>query len=196
MAFFAEFRMHEGHQSRFDTRIYLREFDEPGPSDICVAAIIGKNPGSANPMRFNQLARLSLDGDKLLPYVRNRFVAGYALAGTPIPQGAFVRVWNLLYICDPKLSRAIKSFGTIQQPLICETERVIPRIVWFAWGPPNSKLRGFMSRFIERGIDNSFYFDITQQKVVSGKPLPTSKVKHTQGLPADPIEKYLARFVG
>lgn len=196
MPFFARFRIHEGHQFRLDTRIYLRDGDKPGDSDTCVAAIIGKNPGSANPRRYDQLAELSLDGDKLLPCVRNRFVAAYAMAGLAIPQGAFIRVWNLVYLCNPRLSAAIAALGTIRRPLVCATEDTSPRIVWYAWGPPNAKLIHFTSRFIARRAVRPFYFEIDSKAVVAAKPQPHSKVRHTQGMSARPIEKHLAQQIG
>jgi len=196
MPYFAHFRMHEGHQFRLDTRIYLRESDEPCDRDTCVSAIIAKNPGSANPTQFNRLTRLSLDGDKLLPYVRNRFIAAYARSGSEIPNGAYIRVWNLLYICNPDLKDAIAAFKTVKKPLVCDSERAMPRVVWFAWGPPNPKLNQFTSRFIERTVECAFYYDIGTKKVVTSKPKQTSKVKHTQGLPKEPIEMHLARILG
>jgi len=190
--FFAEFRMHEGHQFRLDTRIYLRDNDQPSKNDTCIAAIAAKNPGSANPKRYGQLAELTLDGDKLLPYVRNRFVNAYKLAGLVIPVGTFIRVWNLTYICNPKLRNAIRALGTIQQPLICGTENVSPPIVWYAWGPPNPRLVQFTTRFIRRRTVRPFYYDIASKKVVAAMPQQDSKVKHTQGMPAIPIEEHLA----
>lgn len=196
MSFFAHFRMHEGHQFRLDTRIYLRDSDKPGERDTCVAAIIGKNPGSANPTQFNRLTQLSLDGDKLLPNVRNRFRAAYERSGSQIPRGAYIRVWNLLYLCNPDLKDAIASFTTVRRPLICDTEQTMPRMVWFAWGPPNPKLSEYMSRFLDRAIDCPFYYDIDAKKVVTSKPTLTSKVKHTQGLPMEPVERHLSRIVG
>ena len=196
MPFFAEFRMHEGHQFRLDTRIYLRESEGPCAADTCVAAIVAKNPGSANPTQFNRLARLSLDGDKLLPYVRNRFLAAYENLGSQIQDGSYIRVWNLLYICNPKLKNAVAAFKTVKTALLCESESTVPRIVWFAWGPPNPALRQFTSRFVKRAVECPFYYDIDTKKVVTTMPTDTSKVKHTQGLPVDPIEAHLTRVLG
>jgi hypothetical protein len=150
MPFFAEFQVHEGHLFRLDTRIYLRVGDKPGDNDIRVAAIIRKNPGSASPTKCGHLAELSLDGDKLLPCVRNRFVEAYNWAGESISKRAFIRVWNLVYICNKTLSAAIAALGTIRRPLMCATEENSPRIVWYAWGPPNAKLMKFTTRLIER----------------------------------------------
>ena len=196
MSFFAHFTMHEGYQFRLDTRIYIRDSDDPRAEDTCIAAIIGKNPGSANPTELDRLSRLSLDGDKLLPYVRNRFIAAYKNSGSRIPQGAYIRVWNLLYICNPKLNDAITTFNNIQRPLLCETESNMPPIVWFAWGPPNPSLTQFKARFLERTVENAFYYDNATQKVVAQNPMPTSRVRHTRGLPAAPVEKHLATLIG
>ena len=48
--------MHEGHQFRLDTRIYLRD-EKPREGEHCVAVIIGKTPGSANGKEFGRLAQ-------------------------------------------------------------------------------------------------------------------------------------------
>jgi hypothetical protein len=195
MTYFANFQMHNDHQFRFDTRIYLRDADGPSNQDYCAAAIIGKNPGSAKPICFDRLAKLSLDGDKLLPFVRNRFVAAYAMSGKPIPPGTFIRVWNLLYICNPKLTAAIQSIQTLRLPPICESEHKVPPIVWFAWGPPHTKLAGFCKRFTERTMKMPFYYDSEAKRIVSEKPSLVSKAKHTQGLSSGPIELHLARML-
>jgi hypothetical protein len=56
-----------GHPSKHD----------PQESGKCVGAIVGKNPGSAKPTQLGVWGPLNLDGDKMLPSVRNRFVAAY-----------------------------------------------------------------------------------------------------------------------
>jgi hypothetical protein len=40
-----------------------------------------------------------------------------------------------------------------------------------------------------------FYSDIDSEKVVAARPQQNSKVKHTQGMPALPIEQHLARQI-
>jgi hypothetical protein len=196
MCYFARFTIHEGYQFRLDTRIYLRESDEPSEGDRCVAAIVGKNPGSANPTELDRLTRLSLDGDKLLPNVRNRFLAAYQRAGVRTPRGGFIRIWNLVYLCNPKLKDAITSFRAVRQPLFCNTEKAIPRIVWFAWGPPNSQLRQFTRRFLNRTFEHPFYYDMDTEAIVPRVPAVTSRVKHTQGLPGEAVENHLTRLIG
>jgi hypothetical protein len=196
MPYFARFTIHEGYRFRLDTRIYLRESDAPSKCDQCVAAVVAKNPGSACPTELDRLSRLSLAGDKLLPNVRNRFRTAYRLSSIEVPHGAFVRVWNLVYLCNPNLSEAIVSFRTIRQPLFCNSENTIPRIVWFAWGPPNSQLQHFTQRFRNRTFKQPFYFDMDIKKIVPRIPTTTSRVKHTQGLPCDAVEKHLAQIIG
>ena len=88
MAYFAEFRNHAGAVFRLDTRIYLRDGDGPRIGDVCVGAIVAKNPGSAGSTTFGTLQPLELRNDKLLPFVRNRFIADYRHAGKAVPAGA------------------------------------------------------------------------------------------------------------
>lgn len=192
MPYFARFKICKGYQFRFDTRIYLREQDAPGARDVCVAAVIGKNPGSAMPTRMNQLSEISLNGGKLLPTVRNRFLNAYERAGLDVPDGAFIRVWNLFYLCNPNLSEAITQNTAIGGPLDRKSEKDEPEIVWFAWGPPKAKLRPYYMRFLTRPFKRPFYFDITKKRVVRGMPDAACRVKHTQGMPGAAIEQHLA----
>ena len=46
----AIFRSEGDETFRLDTRVYLKEINEPQDSDICVGAVVGKNPGSAKPV--------------------------------------------------------------------------------------------------------------------------------------------------
>ena len=84
MEYLARFEEIEGKLFRFDTRIYLNDYNSDNDGK-CVGAIIGKNPGSAIPSKLNELVPLELNGDKMLPTVRNRFVDGYKLAKKEIP---------------------------------------------------------------------------------------------------------------
>lgn len=194
MPYFACFRKYAGCQFRLDTRIYLRDVD-PGADDVCVAAIIGKNPGSANGRRFDRLAAISLDGDKLLPFVRRRFQNAYDRAGMDIPNGAYVRVWNLFYLCDKNLKAALTAYAGVKKPLQCATESTWPPIVWFAWCPPRDDFAAMQMRFRRRRIQHPFYFDMDLGDVVAGVPGSECRVKHTQGLPGAPVEEHLASIL-
>jgi len=195
MPFYAQFERHEQRLFRLDTRIYLRDSASPSNDDDCVAAIIAKNPGSAVPTKLGKLTTLKLNGDKLLPTVRNRFIDAFGIAQLDIPDGAYVRVWNLLYLCNPTLSKAISEFATVTTPVWCKTEGDVPPIVWFAWGPPDSKLNSFKERFLTASFGNAFYFDIDSKKVIPNIPTCSSRVKHTQGMPRGPINKHIATLI-
>ena len=195
MHFVARFTKHEQQLFRLDTRIYLRDRVSPNENDPCVAAIIAKNPGSATPTKLDQLTELALYGDKLLPTVKKRFVDAYSEAGVDIPANAFIRVWNLLYLCNPNLTDAINAFESVPNPMWCDTEQQIPQIVWFAWGPPKAKLDLYKQRFLSQDYRHAFFFDMDSQPVVAECPNETSRVKHTQGMPRNPIHDHIVNLI-
>lgn len=45
--YWAKFKKIDDNIFRFDTRVYLNPTKSPGENDICIGAIVGKNPGSA-----------------------------------------------------------------------------------------------------------------------------------------------------
>jgi hypothetical protein len=193
--YFAQLHYHHGARFRMDTRIYLERCNAPASTDPCVGAIIAKNPGSAVPVGNGNLTALPLNGDTMLPSVRNRFLQAYALSGKPIPEAAFVRVWNLFYLCDPNLGTAIKSHNTIlalSPPPLCPSESLPPpSIVWFAWGDTHTHLDPLKARFQQLQLPRAFFFDKHQGKVVSRIPQNDDFAKHPQGLSASPIVEFL-----
>jgi hypothetical protein len=62
MSYFAQFEEIESHSFRLDTRIYLRDEASPSDEDVCIAATIGKNHGSAKGTLQSTLAPVKLDG--------------------------------------------------------------------------------------------------------------------------------------
>lgn len=190
MAYYARFESHAGQRFRFDTRIYLGKHDADEGGE-CVGAIVGKNPGSAKSIQLGVLAPLSLDGDKMLPSVRNRFVAAYQKAGKSIPANAFVQVWNLFYLCNPVLGAACMEMNRLANPPLCPSENKKPKIIWFAWGGNNGYLNLFKQRFLT-DQKMGFYFNHQSGVVVSCAPSATDFAKHTQGMPAIPIVNHLA----
>lgn len=196
MSYYALFKRHEGVLYRLDTRVYLGESDHPRDGDRCIAAIVGKNPGSAAPLEYDRLAKLELGHDNFLPYVRKRFINAYIRAGMPAPQGAYIRVWNLFYICNAALSEALVAHREINDSLVCPTERDVPRIIWFAWGPADPLLDPLKTRFLDREYERPFFYHIDRKDIEPGTPLCTSRVKHPQGMRAEPIESYLAGLFG
>lgn len=193
MSYYARFESVDGQLFRFDTRIYLGEHDLAKKS-ICVGAIVGKNPGSAKPTELGVLAPLALDGDKMLPSVRNRFRAAYQVAGKSIPDNAYVRVWNLFYLCNPALDQACAVVNAMGNSPSCDSEEGDPPVVWFAWGGNDARLNAFKQRYLA-GQRDSFYYDHRAAKVVGKAPTEEDFAKHPQGMPAKPVVEHLAGFL-
>ena len=194
MEYVAKFEKIDGVLCRFDTRIYLGYYHQSEHS-ICVGAIVGKNPGSASPSQLGLLAPLELRGDKMLPTVGNRFRAAYELANKSVPLNAFVRVWNLFYVCDKDLHRAAEQASRLGSPPICSSEQDAVPLVWFGWGGDDATLNPFKQRFIKQGYPLAFFYDHREGKVVDHAPAQADFAKHTQGMPEAPITNYLSRLV-
>jgi hypothetical protein len=109
MSYHGRFEIIDGNLFRFDTRIYFDARTRSEPDGTCVTAVIGKNPGSATATPVGSWAPLELSHDQLLPSLRNRFLAAYAAAKKKVPDGAYVRVWNLFYLCDANLNGACEK---------------------------------------------------------------------------------------
>lgn len=62
--YWAIFQKVRSNVFRYDTRIYLESLDEPNDDDICIGAVVGKNPGSAKANNINStsLQQIRLDG--------------------------------------------------------------------------------------------------------------------------------------
>lgn len=193
MYYFARFEEIDGELFRFDTRIYLNSYDTTEES-ICVGAIVGKNPGSASPKELGKLLPLDLNNDKMLPTVRNRFRDGFKLADKEIPKNAFVRVWNLFYLCNKDLDAACKIASTYKSLPLCSTENEATPLVWYGWGGSDSRLNGFKERFLRSQFKQEFCYDHDLSVVAEGKPTQETFAKHTQGMPAKPVNEYLAKY--
>ncbi|HNQ74926.1 MAG TPA: hypothetical protein PKN95_15170 [Verrucomicrobiota bacterium] len=194
MEYVAKFEKIDGVVCRFDTRIYLGSFHRSERS-ICVGAIVGKNPGSASPAQLGVLTQLELRGDKMLPTVGNRFRTAYELADKPVPRNAFVRVWNLFYVCDKDLRQAAERASQLGSPPVCSSEQDTVPLVWFGWGGDDAKLNLFKQRFIKRAYPVAFFYDHRVRKVVGHAPTQTDFAKHTQGMPEAPITGHLSRLL-
>ncbi|MCF8036928.1 MAG: hypothetical protein K9K62_08665 [Desulfobacteraceae bacterium] len=194
MEYVAQFKKYDRHLLRFDTRIYLDSFN-PNAESVCVGAIVGKNPGSAVPVELDRLAPLELNGDKVLPSVGNRFVEGYALAGKAIPSNAYVRVWNLFYVCSKNIEEAIEIASTLNPLPVCPSEEEAPPIVWFVWGGSDESLDHFKLRFIQRKFRSAFYYDHHSGHIIDHVPSEIDFAKHTQGMPAAPVYTHLAKLL-
>jgi hypothetical protein len=195
MSYYAKFESRFGETFRFDTRIYLRQSPTVSANGRCVAAVVGKNPGSAKSSDSEAWGQLELDGDNLLPTVRNIFVRAYETACKEIPSDAFVQIWNLFYWCDKNLDSAIKSASKITSPPTCSSEKRIPSIVWFAWGSDNKKLNSLKERFQKIKPVNAFFYNQRTKSISTHSPTATSFARHTQGLTTQPVIKHLAKIL-
>lgn len=195
--YYARFESIKGHYFRFDTRIYLNE-RVANKQDICVGAIIGKNPGSAMPKaKLGSLSPLELSGDKMLPYVRNRFINSYKAAVIEIPQNAYIRVWNLFYLCDPDLYTACQIARSFGENLPSdEAENQYSDIVWFAYGGQDDFLDPFKKRFLKNKYKRPFFYDWRNKHLSLNQPINASCfAKHTQGLNAQIIENHISTLL-
>jgi len=153
MSFYAQFKKHEDCLFRFDTRTYLNSNPHSQEEGKCVGVVIGKNPGSAKPSNGLGWQALDLDGDNMLPSIRNRFIAAYQRANVPIPLLAYVRVLNLFYLCNPTLKEALEATDPPRTCPKCATEQQAYHIAWFAWGGNDAGLNPFKGRFRRLNAD-------------------------------------------
>jgi len=194
MSYYAQFDLVSNARFRFDTRIYL-DGNPASPRDgICVAAIASKNPRSARSATIGTWGSLDLVGDKMLPYVKNRFIEAYELAGKTIPKDAFVRVWNLFYLCDKNLASALKAIKFRPQKIRAYEESTA-KIIWFAWGGDNKQLNPFKKRFLDMRPAHAFFFDKHSNRICTTHPTITSFAKHPHGLRATPVIEHLATIL-
>jgi len=194
VSFVAKFEVIDGHLFRFDTRIYLGQYN-PKAKSKCIGAIIGKNPGSAKPKNLGVLEPLNLDGDKMLPFVKNRFDSAYKNIGKSPSENVFIRVWNLFYLCNANLEEAKQVFSSFESPPFCATETEKAPVVWFGWGGNDKFLNPFKERFVSRKHNNPFFYDNKFHKIQKFVPSVIDSAKHTQGLPKLPVEQHLAEVL-
>jgi hypothetical protein len=198
MNYYARFVEVDNERFRLETRIYLEEIPERPSIEggACIAAVVGKNPGSARPRRLDEWAMLDLGNDKMLPNVRNRFRSGYQLAGKAIPRGAFVRVWNLFYLCNAELDAAVDSINHIgSKGPQCPSEGGNHQIAWFIWGGFDSRINRFKSRFQDANIGRPFFFDNVSKTIIERVPSELEFARHTQGMPIKEVDEYLASIL-
>lgn len=206
MYFYACFRddVVEGHRFRFDTRIYLNEH-RPEETDErtgeCIAAVVLQNPGSAQPDREQPTGvwgQIASNGDPTLNCVRACFLKAHQ--GEAIPPNAYVQVWNLFCLCDPRAKRAWPAFrAIIPSPPPCPTEEIRqPKVVWYAWGSTPAGLNRLKDRFLSRH-QVGFYIvrdlDRVTYKVVRRAPSATDRVRHParlSELDLQPVVQHLA----
>jgi hypothetical protein len=177
---------------RYDTRIYIDPVSQASNTHSPMASIVAKNPGSAAPLSVasaGTLAPLNIGKDKLLPSVRNAFIAAIharnRLGLGPV-KGEYVQVLNLFYVCDPIISQAlrlVRQFNPANDP--AENLNIDP--VWFSWGGNDPQLNPFKCRFLHNPPNKCIYWDYSTRNTVVALPSVKTSVKHTQGMPLGPI---------
>jgi len=182
--YYACFTQVDDWRFRLDTRIYLDEAQEQRSKDegACVASVVCINPGSALEIELDRWTRLDRGKDLTLPTIRKRFVNAFRLAVKDPPEGAFVRVLNLFYLCDPVLEDAVETIRRIgSRKKVCSSEGDFHKIVWFAWGADEkyfAKLGEFKARFQDANAAHSFFFDNRRKEIRVGIPSKADFAKH------------------
>ena len=174
--FWAKFENIHGHTFRFDTRIYFTDIVELEVNDVCIGAVVGKNPGSATGAVCGKLVPVTPDPTlkSIKGGVENAYMHKYSVCPAP---NEYVQVLNLFFLCDPNLSTAIKKQRVL--PSITDpTENKDFPWVWYAWGSSNSYLNALKGRFVGKGrklvyLDNSgsFYNRFPHPPVLARHPL-------------------------
>lgn len=194
--FWAEFEKVDGDIFRFDTRVYLNAISEIRATDHCVGAVVGKNPGSAKSSAIGKgIQPISLDGDKLLPTVRNVFVKSYGEAGIDLPERGYIQILNLFYLCDENLGQAIATFKENRHAKNCLSENKHFPLIWYVWGDSSDELNPFKERFEQLKSSHHFYYDKVNGNVVSEPASISCFAKHTQGLRHDSVVPYIAKII-
>lgn len=194
--YWAKFGSINGETFRLDTRIYLNDISRPNNRDVCIGAIVGKNPGSAKPSIMNSsIQEIVLDGDKLLPTVRNIVLKAYRMSGRSVAEKGFIQVLNLFYLCNPNLGAAITAIKNSRGRSACSTEGIYFPWVWYVWGGESTVLTPFKSRFLRINTENHFFFDNKLKQVVKQLPSALDFAKHTQGLRHECVVPHLASII-
>ncbi len=181
---------------RFDTRIYLNPIGRIKPDDKCIGAVVGKNPGSAKPTAIGcGIQSIALDGDRLLPTVRNIITKSYSHAKIHPPKNGYIQVLNLFYLCDPNLGQALKKIKANNKARNCPTENHLFPWVWYVWGGALPNLSTYKERFSELNSNNHFYYDKSLLKIVEKPASKSTFAKHTQGLKQELVFPYISSLM-
>lgn len=194
--FWAEFVEIGNDIFRFDTRIYLNSITSIESSDRCIGAVVGKNPGSAKPTKkIVGLQPINLDGDKLLPTVKNIVTNSYYRAGIDYPKRSYIQILNLFYLCEPQFNQAILKHNNNKSVRFCSTEKSSFPWVWYVWGEKLDNLNIYKIRFSNLQSNVHFYYDQKLKEVVDKQPSISDFAKHTQGLKHDYMIPYIANIL-
>lgn len=195
--YWAKFVIKNNHLFRFDTRIYLKSVLSPTEKDCCIGAVVGKNPGSAQPFdkHSSAIQKIQLNNDQLLPNIKSIFVRAYERGEKMIPKNAYVQVLNLFYLCDRNFDQAIHKLESHPNHAICGTEEKHFPFLWYVWGGQKRKLNLYKSRILNIKSDKHFFLDTHTEKVVSVAPRYSDAARHTQGMRHDLIVPFISTIL-
>lgn len=195
--YWGKFELRNKDLFRLDTRIYLKPILKPSSNDLCIGAVVGKNPGSAKPSDHNStsLQKIELDKDKLLSNIRSILIKAYQMAKEPIPENSYVQMLNLLYVCDIKPEQAIKKVEKHNHLIICDTEEHTFPFLWYVWGSSNKKLNFYKPRIFNIKSDMHFYLNTNTNEVINTPPQIDDAARHTQGLKHDLIVPFISKIL-
>ena len=166
----------------------------PNAKDVCIGAVVGKNPGSAKPSArgITTLQPILLDGDKMLPTVAGVVAKAFAAAGKRPRPGEYIQVLNLFYLCDSNLAAALRRISQCPSAINCETEVNQHSWLWYVWGGPDPKLASYKERFANANTQHHFYLDKLSGRVVATPPGSKGFAKHTQGMVQEHVIRHVA----
>ena len=169
---------------RFDTRIYGDAVDRPRRGDRPLGCVIGKNPGSALPLCWqeNALLPIALGNDRFLPTVRSVVHKAYAANGLLWPHDGYVQVFNLFYLCNRDLRQARNRLAQLRESPRCPAERRRQPWAWFVWGGADPLLDPLKARFRRRAWRAAFFVSSDSASVTCRAPRTLEHARHTQGM--------------
>lgn len=194
--YWATFKRNNDNFYRYDTRIYFEPINQIEYNDICIGAVVGKNPGSALPVNLieNVPCEINLSNDKLLPTLKNIF----AKANPSLGGRQYVQVLNLFYLCNPNLNDAIRDYKKNNDgpfKISCHSENKNFKWLWFLWGGKNNQLTDMKSRFREVKTEKYFFLNNADKKIHEEFPDNNICAKHTQGMSHDLVIPYLKEIL-
>ena len=199
--YWAQFENRNGDMFRYDTRVYLQPIIKPSNTDdICIGAIIGKNPGSAQPADFNEttLQPVQLGNDKLLPNVKSILIQAHEKAEIEINNNhnKYIQVLNLFYLCDRNLREAIIRINNLPDPPKCRSENSKFDFILYSWGGSDNGIDDYKDRFVNNPLtDNHIWYDYRSHETEKSIPCKDDFVKHIQGLRHEFIVPYIAEIL-
>lgn len=195
--FWAQFNTHDNELFRWDTRIYLSDIETPRKDDLCIGAVVGKNPGSARGKVTDNgsLQPIHPAGDRLLPTVRNIVLKAYYRAGIEPPDRGYVQILNLLYLCSADLNNAVAKADKIEAGITCATEKDEFPWIWYVWGNQHSILDPFKKRYQSVLGGTHFFLEKHSKEVRVYRPSSSDFAKHTQGIRHADIVPFLSTII-